>query len=222
VRRITTEVMFAALIVWMTAAHAEWGPWIPISDGNQNRVSISFKKSHDCDGNLCVYYWRFQNQYPTAVKLDCQLFIANKEGRQSTDGCAVGTLPPGQIKMNGGWWTSSTAEPAVHLKRLSNPSARPHTGGLVYSTCDPTPDALVESCNKRKLECNHNRYEWCEFRFGKEGTNLANRSAYQSCVSEGIAGCKSSQAKCFSKIRRCSSGQFCDPRAYACVETQRP
>jgi hypothetical protein len=223
--RRVTQALFAALIGCVTTARAQWGPWIPINDGNQNRVSISFKKTHDCDGNACVYYWRFQNQYPSSVTLDCQLLITNNQGRETKDDCAVGTLPSGQTKTNGGWWTMSTAEPKVLLKRLNSLPARPRNGGLVYATCDPNPDGLVESCNMRKLECNHNAYEWCESRFGKEGTakNQANRSAYESCVSKALVGCARSQTECLSKkMHRCPSGQFCDPRFDSCVDIQHP
>ena len=222
--RVTAKAVFAALIVCGTTTHAQWGSWIPISDGNQNRVSISFRKTHDCDGNACVYYWRVLNQYPNSVTLDCQLLITNKEGHQTNDDCAVGTLPPEQIKTNGGWWTSSTAEPKVLFKRLGSSSTQSHSsGGLVYSTCDPNPDDQGELCNRGKLECNRNIYAWCEFSFGKEGTakNLANRSAYESCVVKGLARCESSQTSCLSKkMRRCAPGQFCDPTAHTCVESQ--
>lgn len=222
--RVRAQAVLATLIVWVTTAHAQWGSWIPINDGNQNRVSISFRKTHDCDGNACLYYWRFLNQYSDVVTLDCQLLITNPEGRQTKDDCAVGKLPPGQIKTNGGWWTYSSAEPRVLFKRVVTASNQSHaTSGLVYSTCDPDPDAHGELCNRRKLECNRNIYAWCEFSFGKEGTakNLANRSVYQSCVDKGLTRCESSQTSCLSrKMRRCATGQFCDPATNTCVESQ--
>jgi hypothetical protein len=127
VKKTLTRVVLLMALAASTVplgAQSQWGPWIPINDGNQNRVLISFRKGHNCDGSACVYYWRFQNQYPNSVSLDCQLLITNDKGRQTKGYCAAGTLPPGQIKTDGGWWTSSTAEPKVLFKHLSSPPAR--------------------------------------------------------------------------------------------------
>jgi hypothetical protein len=109
------------LIVSLTALAqqpATWGPWIPVNDGYQSRISISFKKSSSCTSSTCLYYWRFQNGYEAKVHLECDLLITDQRGRQVTDTCAAGSLPPGEIRTNGGWWTSSATEPKVAFKKL--------------------------------------------------------------------------------------------------------
>jgi hypothetical protein len=104
-------------------APSQWGPWIPIKDGSQDLVSISFKKAQGCNGPTCLYYWRFQNGYPNPAQLDCNLIINDARGHQLKDACAAGKLHPG-INTNGGWWTSSADEPKVSFKGLAPGSSR--------------------------------------------------------------------------------------------------
>jgi hypothetical protein len=110
------------LIVSLTALAQQpvtWGPWVSINDGYQSRVSISFKKSSSCASSTCLYYWRFQNGYENKVHLECDLLITDQRGQEVTDTCAAGSLPPGEIRTNGGWWTSSSSEPKLVFRKLS-------------------------------------------------------------------------------------------------------
>jgi len=101
---------------------SQWGPWIPINDGYQSRVLISFKKASMCNGPSCLYWWRFQNSYEGKVRIDCELLLTDDHGRQRKDSCAAGELSPGVIKTNGGWWTYSTAEPRVLFHKFATAS----------------------------------------------------------------------------------------------------
>ena len=94
---------------------------------------------------------------------------------------------------------------------------------LVYSACDPLPDYTEQGCNVKKLECNKNSYDWCEVKFGKEGTqqNRINKVKYDGCVASYLTDCASSQAQCVAKIRRCPSGQTCSTKTETCVAATR-
>ena len=120
--------------------HSEWwGSWITINDGDRNGISISFWKNPNCKDPACIYYWRFQNNYPGLTELDCQLEITDAKGKQRNDTCAAGKLKPG-LNTNGGWWTTSSIEPRVVFKALGTASKVPSP-----HNAEPTRDSVAGS-----------------------------------------------------------------------------
>src|SRR5215469_6018922 len=86
--RIKAAQLLLMGLFWLSgvvhAATSDYGPWIPINDGNRNLIQIAFKKiPTNCNGNSCLYYWKFLNGYPGNATVECYILTVDGLGKQN-------------------------------------------------------------------------------------------------------------------------------------------
>jgi hypothetical protein len=96
---ILMPVVLSVSALRLAAANTEWGPWMPLKDGNLDGVQIAFKKFPNGD-----QYYKIRNTYPVAVVVHCSFIYTTLEGKSQKESGCNGTLKPGEEKAEGGWF----------------------------------------------------------------------------------------------------------------------
>lgn len=108
-----------ATVCASAAATAQWGPWMPLKDGNLDGVQIAFKKFPNGDQR-----YKIRNTYPVTVVVHCSFIFTSLEGKSQKESGCDGTLKPGEEKTEMGWFDFG-----VRDVDSSSLAARVTTGG---------------------------------------------------------------------------------------------
>lgn len=86
----------------VAAASPQWGPWMPLKDGNLDGVQIAFKKFPNGDQR-----YRIRNTYPVTVVVHCSFVYTTLEGKSQKESGCDAPLKPGEVRAEMGWFDFS-------------------------------------------------------------------------------------------------------------------
>lgn len=91
--------------LFSVGAETEWGPWLPLKDGNENGIKIAFKKFP----NGTVRY-KLRNDYLGSVSVHCSFQFKTTDGKSGKESGCDAKLAPGQEKTDAGWFDFGVSE----------------------------------------------------------------------------------------------------------------
>jgi len=202
-RRWITLALLAGGATMFGFVNESWSGWTTFSSTMGEGALIQVRYRLESFGGAGKEWeWQFRNASATKAAFQWQVNFSD-----GTKMHLDATLGPGEI---GSGWSCDTERKCSGQPRpvfagfIGSPNRQDgpnrSRGGLVFATCDDSPDDREHDCNVAKLNCNRNAEEVCRTLYPK---------TFDKCVADHKAHCETSRIQRIQNIRRCPTGKHC-------------